>query len=162
MDELQFERWRDMAQRLARVYPRRSRKFRAWLEVEVTDFIACLEPERANFVDWDQGPVYVCDRMDSYRDGLIPRAPRHEDLRTGWGPTAAYTRWEERWADPLSACVRAALDMASKPSAGVLVFTMGDLRRAYPEGVPDWLADELVADDGTPLGEADDKEMLWM
>jgi hypothetical protein len=31
------------------------------------------------------------------------------------------------------------LDCASAPSAGVIGFTAGDVRRMYPEGVPEWV-----------------------
>lgn len=51
--------------------------------------------------------------------------------------------WEEAWLDqwfgPVSCCLRAGIDFASEPSAGVLGFTAGDIRRMYPEGVPDWV-----------------------
>jgi hypothetical protein len=45
----------------------------------------------------------------------------------------------EQWVSPVTCCIRAGLDMAVSPSAGVLGFTAGDLRRMYPEGVPDWV-----------------------
>lgn len=47
----------------------------------------------------------------------------------------------DRWSGPVSACVRAALDVAVAPSMGVLGFTAGDIRSAYPEGVPTWIKD---------------------
>lgn len=50
-----------------------------------------------------------------------------------------YEEWYERLKDPVHSCVRAALDCASAPSAGVMGLTAGDLRRMYPEGVPDWV-----------------------
>ena len=46
---------------------------------------------------------------------------------------------EDRWASPVACCVRAGMDCASSPSAGVIGFTAGDIRRMYPEGVPDWV-----------------------
>lgn len=49
-------------------------------------------------------------------------------------------RWERFFKDPVCCCVRAGLDMASAPSAGVVGFTVGDLRKMYPEGIPDWVA----------------------
>lgn len=33
--------------------------------------------------------------------------------------------------------------MAVAPSAGVLGFTAGDLRRMYPEGVPNWVKGDV-------------------
>jgi hypothetical protein len=43
---------------------------------------------------------------------------------------------------PVACCVRAGMDMASSQSGGVAGFTAGDLRRMYPEGVPEWVKGE--------------------
>jgi hypothetical protein len=50
-----------------------------------------------------------------------------------------YEQWDMQWGDQVRCCLRAGLDFASAPSAGVIGFTAGDLRRMYPEGVPDWV-----------------------
>lgn len=47
--------------------------------------------------------------------------------------------WSERLFGPVHCCLRAGLDNASEPSMGVIGFTAGDLRKMYPEGVPDWV-----------------------
>ncbi len=48
--------------------------------------------------------------------------------------------WIGRFYGPVHSCVRAGLDMACEPSAGVVGFTAGDLRRMYaPDPVPDWV-----------------------
>jgi len=49
----------------------------------------------------------------------------------------------ERWLGPVHCCVRAGLDLAYSPSMGVLGFTVGDLRKMYPEGVPDWVKGDV-------------------
>lgn len=54
-----------------------------------------------------------------------------------------YEKRDEQFCSPVRCCLRAGLDMASAPSAGVMGFTAGDLRKMYPDGVPDWLKDEL-------------------
>jgi hypothetical protein len=46
---------------------------------------------------------------------------------------------QDLYLSPVGCCVRAGFDCAVKPSMGVLGFTAGDLRRMYPEGVPDWV-----------------------
>lgn len=46
--------------------------------------------------------------------------------------------WSERYFGPVGCCIRAGLDMACEPSAGVIGFSAGDIRRMYPEGVPEW------------------------
>ena len=50
-----------------------------------------------------------------------------------------WEQWEQQWGGPVRYCIRAGLDCASAPSAGVVGFTAGDVRRMYPEGVPDWV-----------------------
>lgn len=49
----------------------------------------------------------------------------------------------DRWISPVHSCLRAAVDLASAPSAGVCGYTAGDLRRIYPKGVPQWVKDAL-------------------
>lgn len=50
----------------------------------------------------------------------------------------------ERFGGPVHACVRAGLGVAIKGGSGmgVLDFTAGDIRRMYPEGVPEWIAQQ--------------------
>jgi len=50
-----------------------------------------------------------------------------------------YEQWDEQWGSAVRCCIRAGLDMASAASAGVIGFTAGDIRKMYPEGVPEWL-----------------------
>jgi hypothetical protein len=56
-----------------------------------------------------------------------------------WGDDHRYKRWDELWGDRIRCCLRAGIDMAVSPSAGVLGFTAGDLRRMYRGKVPDWV-----------------------
>lgn len=72
----------------------------------------------------------------------------------------AHDQFDEQWWSPVSCCVRAGLDMACEPSAGVIGFTMGDLRKMYPEGIPDWIfADEIsvggLLEEGRPITRAE-------
>ena len=39
----------------------------------------------------------------------------------------------------MSCCVRAGIDVAVDPSAGVVGFTVGTLRRMYDGEIPEWL-----------------------
>jgi len=50
-----------------------------------------------------------------------------------------HEKHQEQFCGPVTCCIRAGLDMAVAPSGGVLGFTAGDIRRMYPEGVPDWI-----------------------
>jgi hypothetical protein len=50
-----------------------------------------------------------------------------------------FEKRQEQFCGPATCCIRAGLDMAVAVSGGVLGFTAGDLRKMYPEGVPDWV-----------------------
>ena len=50
-----------------------------------------------------------------------------------------WEQWDEQFGGPIRCCIRAGLDCASAPSAGVVGFNAGDIRAMYPEGVPEWL-----------------------
>ena len=65
-------------------------------------------------------------------------------------PGAPVTGWPGSWATTL--------DVASEPSAGVVGFTVGDLRKMYPEGIPQWIQDGYESD----LSAAKDSDPIWL
>lgn len=69
----------------------------------------------------------------TYARGRDPKC-RCDDIEDRY-----YEQWDEQWGGPVHCCIRAGLDFAAGPSAGVLGFTAGDVRRMYPEGVPEWV-----------------------
>jgi len=100
----------------------RRRKKLVWA---VKDFLECCEEEIAEIKDWDNGPSYVCDQMLDFLD------------MNSWTHEWPDGIWREgKFADQVSCCFRAGLDVASSPSAGVLGFDVGMLRRMWPRGVP--------------------------
>jgi hypothetical protein len=56
-----------------------------------------------------------------------------------WGDDYRYERWDDLWGVRIRCCLRAGMDCAVGPSAGVMGFTAGDLRRMYRGKVPDWV-----------------------
>jgi hypothetical protein len=50
----------------------------------------------------------------------------------------------ERWSSPVHCCLRAGIDVAKSPSAGVVGFVVGDLKKMYPEGIPDWICSRWI------------------
>lgn len=91
----------------------------------------------------------MCDDVSQFLDGYEPhqrcracrdRSPRRnlecdcDDIES-----MAREQWADQWGGPVRCCIRAGLDMAVAPSAGVVGFTAGDLRRMYPRGVPKWV-----------------------
>ena len=93
-------------------------------------------------------PFLVCDDvsefLDNYR-GYPPRCKkcseydRSGECRCDEIDHLFYEQWDEQWGGPVHCCIRAGLDFAANPSAGVLGFTAGDIRRMFPEGVPEWV-----------------------
>ncbi len=97
--------------------------------------------------DWIS-PRCVGDMLSEFlaeQNGYAPRCKpcsswRHDgECRCDEIHGKFYEQWDEQWGGPVHCCIRAGLDMASAPSAGVLGFTAGDVRRMYPEGVPAWV-----------------------
>ena len=83
------------------------------------------------FLDNYEGYAPRCRVCATYSDDSECRCQEIEDLY--------HEQWQDQWGGPVHCCIRAGLDFASAPSAGVIGFTAGDLRRMYPEGVPDWV-----------------------
>uniref|UniRef100_A0A6M3JCV3 Uncharacterized protein n=1 Tax=viral metagenome TaxID=1070528 RepID=A0A6M3JCV3_9ZZZZ len=80
------------------------------------------------------------------------------ELSESWNPyywedisDEQFEKRDEQFCDPVKCCIRAGLDMAVEPSEGVIGFMAGDIRRMYPEGVPDWIT-----------GGADHRWSYWM
>jgi len=94
----------------------------------------------------------LCDDMTCWADGYIDEQlqqlttkrewQRYERLRDkdDWDKADALGEAiRDLYLSPVACCVRAGFDCAVKASMGVLGFTAGDLRRMYPDGVPDWV-----------------------
>ncbi len=110
---------------------------------------------------WDAMPAApycrFCDRPDSWvaartgaRAGLDPDAARSygdwREVAPPWWRCECdeveyefQEAWLDQWFGPVNCCIRAGIDFAADPSAGVLGFTAGDVRAMFPEGVPEWV-----------------------
>lgn len=149
MTREQYDRWVDFAIRMAKeCYGTSRRPSGAWILEQVECFLSLREDDFAETYDWDSGPTYVCDRMSEFVtdngfyhvEGAILRAAEARGVELSDDRVnQLIDEWEDRWFGPVHCCVRAGLDVAAEPSAGVLGFSVGDLRRMYPEGLPAWL-----------------------
>ncbi len=92
----------------------------------------------------------LCDDVTCWADDYIDECrlmshrewERYEGLRDkdDWDEADALRdAIRDLYRSPVSCCIRAGFDCAVKPSGGVMGFTAGDIRRMYPEGVPDWV-----------------------
>ncbi len=104
-----------------------------------------------------QGPYcagsMMSEFLDSYRDYAPDCRVCREDTPDGdctcdEKEDLYREQWDDQWGGPVHCCIRAGLDMAANPSGGVVGFTIGDLRKMYPEGVPEWVCppDEELQD----------------
>ena len=92
----------------------------------------CVGAMVSEFLDEYRGYAPPCRACRVYEYG--DEKCRCEDIEHHY-----YEQWDEQWGGPVHCCIRAGLDCASAASAGVLGFTAGDVRRMYPDGVPDWV-----------------------
>lgn len=101
-------------------------------------------------VDWDNteyddhGRAFpVCDHISDLSEHFIPNylSLQSDEMDDEWEAAV------ERYCDPVSICIRAGLDVAVSPSAGVCGFTVGDIRKMYPRGVPKWVKEVFVEGD---------------
>jgi hypothetical protein len=132
MNKTQLSRWKRFSDGLAaKAYPHLTRARRKRLRAEIAEFIDILtcNYELSRITDWDGngGSVHVCDELSRFLLDRNYELERHGESVTG------------RFGLMLSACIRAGFDVAVAPSAGVLGFTVGDLRAIFPRGLPQWV-----------------------
>lgn len=154
----QFERWKDFASRMARTcFTGRRRPTSTWIIEQVDDWFAGLwQREWEAWSSWDDGisdavsewadsPAFFCPTCHR-RATTEMRHPGYMRWREGCTcdeiEPLAYEKWQDQWMGPVYCCLRAGSDFACEPSAGVIGFTAGDVRRMYPEGVPEWVFPE--------------------
>lgn len=155
MTRLQFDRWQQFALAMAArgfvaSTPARAEKRVYWAR----EFFALLEND-AEWQEWngwdasEPGAGYCTDWFTEWCQ-VLPGYGTFGDRNPD--------RWRWPFADELHCCLRAGLDVAASPSAGVLGFRVGDLRRMFPDGLPDWVAAFFTPD----LAEAEDREPVWL
>lgn len=161
----QYNRWLRFALRMAhRGWPRLPRKSRKKTAEMVKDFFRCLDkevvPRIRSWDDTDECAACVANRPEARRTGnwyklntchctvlVCDAVTELVNDRNPYPYTDApeggyeYRRWNESWGARVQCCIRAGLDLASEPSAGVLGFEICDLRRMYRGNIPAWIND---------------------
>lgn len=96
------------------------------------------------------------DKLDMWEEREEGRGQDRESL--------AHWRFESDWYGPVNCCIRAGLDVASSPSGGVIGFDINTIRTMYPEGIPDWIRDYFVDEDGArfDLDAEDPATPVWL
>jgi len=163
MNELQLGRWNQVSLGLARSYtdltPARKNKLLTAV-ADCIDWVVCNGLETVE--EWDHG-VYENGQLVEYSastrvdDYLWDN--RYEFEREYKNGNTELVRG--RFGDMLAACVRAGFDMAVAPSAGVVGFTVGDLRDIFDGAIPDCIADQF-AESKPALLSAGRDEGVWL
>lgn len=156
MDATQRERWEQASLGLARsAYPNLTPARQTRLLEDIESFIRVLVSEHGldGIRDWDAngGGVYVGDELSEY---LWDNRYKQERWHKGDCEAVCGT-----FGTMLEACVRAGFDLAVNPSAGVLGFTVGNLREAFGGLLPDWVAGWF---DPPLLPGTPDAEEVWL
>ena len=130
-------------------------------------------------VEWDgrqASPPYVCDIVMEMFDKIWSKpwdyaTPKEICLLNYYDDRCDYETFDElrekivdRWESPVHCCIRAGMDVALSPSAGVLGFTVGDIRAMYRDGIPQWFQDlwQSEAGDEVMFDKLPGKSGLWL
>lgn len=122
---------------------------KAKIREQVTDYINYFKGYPV--VGWDYEhsytEMYMCDHFGECFDGYY--------VQRSWG-------WEQsKFLRDIACVVKAGLDIATPESTtgGVLGFTVGDLRKMFPEGIPDYVANYF---DNPLTPDIDDAIGVWL
>lgn len=99
----------------------------------IEDFIEILTEwnyKLSDIRDWDgKNGVYVCDEMTDYLWRKGYEFDRRGECYCG------------KFGEMLACCIRAGFDVAVSPSAGVMGYTVGDIRAIFKNKIPKWVND---------------------
>jgi hypothetical protein len=156
MNLTQYNRWKDFALRMARViYAESVQPTSGWIVEKVEHYFSDLEMCQGLEVlelttAWDQAGkdgFHPCDYMAEKEYDLMPQwmlfTYNETENEIKAFEAECRERFDEVFFAPVRCCVRAGIDLACDPSAGVLGFTIGCIRKMYPEGVPDWIEGQV-------------------
>lgn len=142
-----FEIWMDFATRMVDKAIEATPERRTKIREKVIDYIERFKDYPV--VGWDDKHSdigYVCDDFDEwFSEYYIERQGE----------------WEQsRFLRDIACAVRAGLDAAlpDRAQGGVLGFTVGPLRKMYPEGLPEYIIDQFTPS----LSDAKDEEPIWL
>lgn len=145
MTQEQFERWRQFTLGMSlRGFASMTDARRNRLHEEIETWFSAIDDDYAHIISWDHSEpftdertyaYYVCDYVSEFFD----RFQQDED----------YACDHQKFYDQIECCLRAGLDVAATPSAGVLGFSVGDVTRIFEGNVPDWFSSQFKGWDET-------------
>lgn len=190
MTQQQFRNWYTFALRMAwRGFKGIPKKSKRKIADMVKDFFRTLssnykEETISRIVDWDhtnscQKCKAALEKKDYYSCNICHCTPlvcdQVSNMEEYWNPYywqdtssesehTPYAKWRARWTDRVTCCLRAGLDLASSPSAGVLGFDVCDLRRMYKGNIPNWIDKDFENPEGekVDLNQGEFKIGIWL
>jgi hypothetical protein len=180
--EDKFNRWHNFSFRMAKTcYSQRKSPSFTWILATLDQCFEHIKEEGVDcFESWDQvihdsgdNPTtqVLCDwfqKVVEYEVWVKPRdfaTVKEEKQLDKWDDRADFDKYDQvkeeivsRVCEPVHCCLRAGLDLVGEQSGGVLGFTVGDLKRMYPEGIPEWITSKFTED----LNQAEDKQGVWL
>ena len=150
MTKEQFTRWIQFSMRLAmHGYPGATKERCEKIIKQVADYFRwrVFQKDWPEIMDWDGNGdnYYLGDAVNEFFEEYTHWNKKSDDY-TG------------RFFDQITACIRAGFDVAVEPSAGVVGFTIGDIRRMWKNKVPDWVKSWFETD----FDSAKDHEAVWL
>ena len=140
-------------------------RIRSWDHTDRCGVCVANRPEAERTHNWYKlntchCTTLICDLVAEMEYDWNPYYYNQNGLEGGY----RYRRWQERWADKVRCCLRAGIDVACEPSAGVLGFEVCDLRRMYRDAIPGWLNAGWENPDGQPanLNVGKCKVSIWL
>lgn len=162
MTEQQYQNWIQFSPGLVESYTLTEKR-----KAKILEEIDCcinyiVDKYKDQITDWDKA---VYDE-------------KHQCLHYGPGDSMSEYLWDNRYTvekedrkgncesvtgrfgQMLSACVRAGFDVAVAPSAGVLGFTLGDVRQIFKGTLPQWVKDFF--ENPETLDDCLDNKKVWL
>lgn len=139
MTEQNFQRWQDFSLAMAGRYPGATERRRSKLFAEVEDFFdelrSCHDPGEIG--DWDGYGAHGKRELLAVRDFATVF---FDEYNHSWGYNGGGENRSDRgrFYSQLLSTIRVGLDVAYRPSAGVVGFTAGDVRAIFDGSVPEW------------------------
>ncbi|GAH59039.1 unnamed protein product, partial [marine sediment metagenome] len=135
--EIIKQRFKDFALRMAKsCFYKRECKGKKELISEVEGYLNYLKNYQV--LGWDAELIGVRDNGEKVKDA--PLCNDFDDYFDSYrGHTGDFNL--NKLGSNIACCIRAGIDVANPDNwgGGVIGFTVGDLRKMYPEGIPDWI-----------------------
>ncbi len=149
-----YNRWLEFALNLADILdvtPTRKER----IKKQVTSFITMYSPDSYAYAD-KPFPILGWDR--SSKDGICIGDHAHEHFGK-YELVDKHGEFKGKFYNQIASCIRAGLDVAVPDTSGggVVGFTIGDIRRAYKNNIPQWLNEVLSL-----CGDEPEDESIWL